>query len=98
MVTTRFRKPAPSEQAVLNRVEVTLLGADPAQRARFDTLIETEHYLKNSRLVGEQLRYVAHVEGEWVALLSWSARSLSPPCKNPPCFRPLHRAAALRRH
>ena len=63
MVTIRFRKPAPSEQAVLNRVEVTLLGDDPAQRARFDSLIGTEHYLKNSRLVGEQFRYVAHVEG-----------------------------------
>lgn len=75
MVTTPFRKPAPSEQAMLNRVQVTLLGDDPAQRARFDSLIETEHYLKNSRLVGEQLRYVAHVEGEWVALLSWSAAS-----------------------
>jgi len=56
MITTRFRKPAPSEQAVLSRVEVTLLGDGPAQRARFDSLIETEHYLKNSRLVGEQLR------------------------------------------
>ena len=57
---------------MLNRVTVTLLGDDPAQRTRFDSLIETEHYLKNSRLVGEQLRYVAHVEGEWLALLGWS--------------------------
>jgi len=73
MAAACFRKPAPSEQAVLNRVAVTLLGDDPAQRTRFDSLIETEHYLKNSRLVGEQLRYVAHVEGEWLALLSWSA-------------------------
>jgi len=73
MATACFRKPLPSEQAVLNRVAVTLLGDDPAQRTRFDSLIETEHYLKNSRLVGEQLRYVAHVEGEWLALLSWSA-------------------------
>jgi len=38
-------------------------------------LIQTEHYLKSSRLVGEQLRYVAHFDGEWVALLSWSAAS-----------------------
>jgi len=76
MITARFRKSAPSEQAVLNRVEVTLLGDDPAQRARFDSLIETEHYLNNSRLVDEQLRYVAHVEGEWVALLC--VRALRP--------------------
>jgi len=52
MVTTRFRKPAPSEQAMLNRVEVTLLDDDPAQRVRFDLLIQTEHYLKSSSLVG----------------------------------------------
>jgi len=39
MVTTRFRKSAPSEQAVLNRVEVTLLDDDPAQRARLDSLV-----------------------------------------------------------
>lgn len=58
---------------MLNGVEVTLLGDDDAQRARFDTAIETHHYLKSSRLVGEQLRYVAHVGGQWVALLSWSA-------------------------
>ena len=73
MATACFRKPAPSEQAVLNRVAVTPLGDDPAQRTRFDSLIETQHYLKSSRLVGEQLRYVAHVDGEWLALLGWSA-------------------------
>jgi len=39
---------------------------------RFDRLIETEHDLKDSRLVGEQLRDVAHVDGEWLALLSRS--------------------------
>jgi hypothetical protein len=68
-----FRKPTPSEQALLNRVEVILLEADEAARARFDAAITAHHYLKSSRLVGEQLRYVAHVDGQWVALLSWSA-------------------------
>ena len=56
-----------------NRVEVTLLGDDPALCARFDTLIKTEPCLKNNQLVSEQLRYVTHVEGERVALLSRSA-------------------------
>jgi hypothetical protein len=73
MATVCFRKPAPSEQAMLNRVEVILLGDDEVHRARFDAAIETHHYLKSSRLVGEQLRYVAHVDGEWLALLGWSA-------------------------
>jgi hypothetical protein len=73
MPTACFRKPAPSEQAVLNRVEVTLLGEDEAARARFDALIVAHHYLKSSRLVGERLRYVAQFDGQWVALVSWSA-------------------------
>ena len=69
----RFRKPAPSEQAVLARVEVILLGEDEAQLARYDALMESHHYLHNSELVGERLRYVAVFDGQWLALLSWSA-------------------------
>lgn len=73
METICFRKPAPSEQAILNRVEVILLGEDEAQGARFDGLMEAHHYLHNSQLVGERLRYVAVFDGQWLALLSWSA-------------------------
>jgi Domain of unknown function (DUF4338) len=40
---------------------------------RFRDLIEQHHYLKTNILVGEQLRYVAEVDGRWVALLSWIA-------------------------
>ena len=69
----RFRKPAPSEQAILDRVEIILLGEDEAQLARYDALMEAHHYLHNSQLVGERLRYVAVFDGEWLALLSWSA-------------------------
>jgi hypothetical protein len=42
-------------------------------RERFRELMEQHHYLKSDILVGEQLRYVAEVDGRWVALLSWSA-------------------------
>jgi hypothetical protein len=68
-----FRKPAPSEQAILDRVEVILVGEEEAQLARYDALMEAHHYLHNSELVGERLRYVAVFDGEWLALLSWSA-------------------------
>lgn len=68
-----YRKPAPSEQAILHRVEVILLGDDEAQGARYDALMEAHHYLHTSHLVGERLRYVAVFDGQWVALLSWSA-------------------------
>jgi hypothetical protein len=70
-----LRTPTPSEQALLNRVELTLLGDDPCERARYDELMVEHHYLKSSRLVGEQLRYIAHADGQWLALLSWSAAS-----------------------
>lgn len=73
MEQNRFRKPAPSEQAILDRVEVTLLGEDAAQLARYDALMEAHHCLHNRQLVGERLRYVAVFDGQWLALLSWSA-------------------------
>lgn len=73
METICFRKPAASEQAILNRVEIIPLGEDEAQGARYDALMETHHYLHNSQLVGERLRYVAVCDGQWLALLSWSA-------------------------
>jgi Domain of unknown function (DUF4338) len=62
---------APSEQAVLDRLTVRLLRPD--EQARWDELITTRHYLHNAHLVGEQLRYVAETDGQWQALLGWSA-------------------------
>ena len=38
--------------------------------------MERFHYLGDAALVGESLRYVAEVGGEWVALLSWGAAAL----------------------
>lgn len=38
--------------------------------------MERFHYLGDAALVGESLRYVAHLDGELVALLSWGAASL----------------------
>jgi len=59
------------QQTLLDGVHVRLIRAE--ERARFDQLIEEEHYLGNAQLVGQQLRYVAESQGQWVALLSWSA-------------------------
>lgn len=60
----------PTGQDVLDKVSVRLIHEH--EKLRWNELIEQEHYLHNSRLVGEQLRYVAEFEGEWLALLSWS--------------------------
>jgi len=61
----------PAEAAVLNQILVRLI--QPDEQSRWDQLVSQHHYLKNARLVGEQLRYVAEYQGQWLALLGWSA-------------------------
>lgn len=74
MANSRFRPPAPSEQEILDGVQLRLLDPDDGpERERFRSLMEKHHYLNNDTMVGEQLRYVAEVDGRWVALLGWSA-------------------------
>jgi hypothetical protein len=53
--------------------EVTLELVSPDQEARWNKLIRKHHYLKEHRLVGESLRYVALQDGHWIALLGWSS-------------------------
>jgi hypothetical protein len=67
------RKPAMTagEQAVLDGVRVRLLEA--GEQERFDRLLVEQHYLHNAEMVGARLCYVAEYEGQWLALLSWSA-------------------------
>jgi hypothetical protein len=63
-----------TETALLDRVTVRLLRED--ERFRFDQHLQEEHYLESSVLVGEWLRYVAEVNGQWVALMTFSAPAL----------------------
>lgn len=64
-----------NEREALSRVRVIpIVAAD--ERRRWDELMKTWHYLRSARMVGEQLRYAAVVDGEWVALLGWSAATL----------------------
>ncbi len=74
MADSRFRTPSPPEQQSLDCVKIHLLAPeDTVLRERYSDLIEQHHYLKTDILLGEQLRYLAEVDGKWVALLSWSA-------------------------
>ena len=74
---TKRSKPEVSaaEQAVLDQVTVRMIR--PEERAAFDQLLVKEHYLHNAELVGEQLRYVAEHDGQWVALLTWNAAAFN---------------------
>src|ERR1022692_5288312 len=51
----------PQEPMLLRKVHVRLI--EPAEQSRFDELLTREHYLKNSTVVGQALRYVAQYEG-----------------------------------
>ena len=55
---------------VLARVSVRLI--EPEEKERWDGLIVAHHYLANANLVGRQLRYVAELDGNWIALLGWN--------------------------
>jgi len=58
----------------LSRDELTLeLITDPKEVTRWNELVQKHHYLKAHRMVGESLRYVAKLNGRWVALLGWSS-------------------------
>ncbi len=63
----------PSESELLRKVIVRLVSAE--ERDRFDELLEKEHYLHSARLGGQNLRYVAEIDGQWVALITFSGAS-----------------------
>lgn len=65
-------KPA-TESDLLRQVTVRLIT--PEERDRFDQLLEQRHYLQSARLGGPSLRYVAEVDGQWVALITFSGAS-----------------------
>jgi hypothetical protein len=61
----------PAEAAVLD--QITVRRIEPAEQDRWNQLVSQHHYLKNASLVGERLCYVAEYQGQWLALLGWSA-------------------------
>ena len=58
----------------LREVTVRLLAEHEV--GQFNYYLEREHYLESSRFAGQSLRYVAEVQGQWVALLTFSAAAL----------------------
>jgi hypothetical protein len=66
-------RPSAPEPDFLRKVTVRLIL--PEERDRFDQLLEQEHYLHSARVGGPSLRYVAEVDGQWMALLTFSGAS-----------------------
>ena len=67
----RLRQPKPKagEQEPL---EIRVVSA-PEEVVRFDRLLAERHYLGRTPPIGDFLRQVAVVAGEWVGLLAWGA-------------------------
>ena len=63
-----------STNDMVRRVRVLLITAH--ERARWDALMRTHHYLGFEGFIGPSLRYVAEWEGAWLALLGWQAAAL----------------------
>lgn len=61
----------PAEAAMLKAVIVRPI--EPGEQARWNDLVSEHHYLKSAQLVGEHLCYVVEYQGQWLALLGWSA-------------------------
>lgn len=90
------REEVETAAAVLSAVGLTTAAQPAAEQGSGSTLVvriiragellgwrahmERFHYLGDAALVGESLRYMAHLDGELVALLSWGAASL---CNGP---------------
>jgi predicted transposase YbfD/YdcC len=70
----RFRLPTFNEQEIL--IGLIVEPVPPDQVERYDQQITEHHYLRNARVVGEHLRYVATYQGQWLALATWSAAAL----------------------
>lgn len=62
------------ESDFLSKVTVRLAAEN--EIGQFNYYLEREHYLESSRFAGQSLRYVAEVDGQWVALLTFSAPAL----------------------
>jgi hypothetical protein len=60
-----------AEAVVLDQIVVRLI--EPQEQERWNQSVSQHHYLKNAHLVGERLCYVVEYQGQWLALLGWSA-------------------------
>src|SRR5215217_8431078 len=66
----------PPEADILRRITVRVVTKEE-ERERFDRLMQERHPSHSARVGGQSLRYVAELDGEWVALLCFSSAALN---------------------
>lgn len=64
----------PQSGVEMSQVRVRLIRA--GERAEWDRLMRAHHYLGFTAMVGRSLRYVAELDGAWLALLGWASPAL----------------------
>ena len=67
----RHRRRSVSTSLSGKSVEIGVIAAK--EHERFDALLGRYHYLGESRPVGDSMRMVAQMDGEWVGLLMWGS-------------------------
>jgi hypothetical protein len=67
------RKGRCSEATSLSGKPLTIRVIGSKEAKRFDALMGEDHYLGKSRPVGDAMRMVAEIEGEWIGLLMWGS-------------------------
>lgn len=63
-----------TESAALAQVTIRII--DDSEQPEFDRILEAEHYLHQARIPGRCLRYVAELNGQWLALIVFSPAAL----------------------
>ena len=73
MKTTQTQRSRRSKAVSLSGKSVEIEVVGRKDRKRFDELMGQYHYLGESRAIGDAMRMVAKVDGEWMGLLMWGS-------------------------
>lgn len=73
MKTIQKRQRRRSGSSTLSGKPLEIRAVGATERSRFDRLLGKYHYLGETRPVGDAMRMVAQIEGEWVGLLMWGS-------------------------
>ena len=63
----------PSINAVLTLSGLVVRPILDCELPQFKELMAKHHYLKGGRSAGDTIRYIAELDGRWVALLTWGS-------------------------
>ena len=73
MKTTRKKQSRRSGSKDLSGKRVVIRSIGRKESRRFDELLGQYHYLGETRPVGDAMRMIAEIDGEWVGVLMWGS-------------------------